>query len=188
MRASRVLTPFNVIAALLLAAVLAVRWAQARPAALAIDPAILAFERGPQGVELPLRLYFANPNGQDFAVESRTASLEGGGLADQAALAVREWIAGPRAQGALPLVPNDIASPTVFARRDTIVIDLPRAWANVRLGSAGELLMLCGLANGVLELKGVSAVQYLLEGAVVESVGGHVLTREPFTVKTCRGG
>ena len=181
-------TPFNVVAVIAVAGLLLVRLVQERPVSTPIDPSILEFEQGPRKAEVPLRLYFASPDAQSFAIETRGVPVSGSALADRASAAVNAWIAGPTSQGALPLVAvQNLPEPTIFAKAGTVYIDLPKRWATNQLGTAGEFLMICGLANTVLELDGAKAVQYLLDGKPTETIGGHVETTEPFTLKTCRG-
>lgn len=181
-------TPFNVVALIVLLGLILVRLIQERPVSAAIDPSILEFEQGPRKAELPLRLYFAGPDARSFAVETRGVPIAGNGLAERASAAIDAWMAGPSSAGALPLVAAaNLPQPTVFAKSGTVFIDLPRAWTTNQLGTAGEILMVCGLANTVLELDGAKAVQYLVDGKPAETIGGHVETLEPFTLKSCRG-
>ena len=183
---NKFLTPFNVVAALLLAAIGFVRVGQDRPLAYGLDPEIVAFVQGPKKASSAIRLYFAGPDARSFAVEGRTVGTDGKNLGFLADAAVREWIAGPQAQGALALVPPDLEPPLVFAERDGVVINLPKSWRQVQLGRSGEWLLLCGMASTLLELPKVNAVRYLLEGNAVETVYGHVGTLDPFTEKTCK--
>ena len=181
-------TPFNVIAVIAVIGLLLVRLVQDRPVSTPIDPSILEFEQGPRKAEVPLRLYFAAQDGQSFAIETRGVPISGTALVDRASAAVNAWIAGPTSQGALPLVVvQNLPEPTIFAKAGTVYIDLAKPWTTNQLGTAGEFLMICGLANTVLELDGVKAVQYLLDGKPADTIGGHVETLEPFSLKTCRG-
>lgn len=181
-------TPWNVVALIAVVGLLLVRLVQERPVSTPIDPSILEFEQGPRKAEVPLRLYFAAPDGQSFAIETRGVPVSGSALADRASAAVDAWISGPTSQGALSLVVvQNLPEPTIFAKAGTVYVDLPKLWTTNQLGTAGEFLMVCGLANTLLELDGAKAVQYLVDGKPAETIGGHVETLEPFTVKTCRG-
>lgn len=181
-------TPFNVVALIALLSLMLVRLVQERPVSTPIDPSILEFEQGPRKAELPLRLYFAGQDAQSYAIETRGVPIGGNSLAERAAAAVSAWMAGPSSAGALPLVVvPKLPEPTIFARAGTVFVDLPRVWTSNQLGTAGEFLMVCGLANTILELDGAKAVQYLIDGKPAETIGGHVETLEPFTLRTCRG-
>jgi Sporulation and spore germination len=178
------LTPWNFIAVLLALGVWWVRYEQTRPTALAIDPALLDSGERPRS-ELPLRLYFAAADGRNYSVESRSAGLNREDLETRAGVAVRVWLEGPLAEGSLRLVPPDAGTPVVYARKDTVYLDLPAAWRGYQLGLGAETLLYCGLASTLLDLQGVARVQYLLNGKVVPTIGGHVETLEPFTKETC---
>ncbi len=181
-------TPFNVVALIALVGFLLVRAVQERPVSTPIDPAILEFEQGPRKAEIPLRLYFAGQDGQSFAVETRGVPVAGSTLSERASAAANAWIAGPTSQGALPLVVvQSLPEPTIFAKAGTVFVDLPKIWTTNQLGTAGEFLMVCGLANTLLELDGAKAVQYLIDGKTAETIGGHIETLEPFTTRSCRG-
>ncbi len=82
----------------------------------------------------------------------------------------------------------DVPKPIVFARKDTVFLSVPKIWRLIQLGSNGELLLYCGLANSLLDLKDVKNVQFLEAGKRVETIGGHLNTSQPFTLKECRGG
>lgn len=179
-------TPFNVVALLVLLGLLGLRLLQERQNALPIDPAILEFEQGPRKAELPARLYFAGQDAKTFAIETRGVPVPGSSQVERAIAVTEAWMSGPVSGGALGLVTPGLAMPTVFARAGTVYVDVTSAWADNQLGTAGEFLLYCGLANSLLELDGVKAVQYLLSGKPAETIGGHVETLEPFTVKTCR--
>ncbi len=176
-------SPWNIILVLLLVGTLAVRYLQTRPTALAIDPKLLQPEDRSRS-RLQLELYFVTPDGKSFAVEKRDAGLELDDLETRATTAMRNYIEGPKVDGALSLAKN-LPMPTVFANKDTVFIDLQAAWQKIQLGTQGELLLLCGITNTMLNLDGVQKIKFLLAGQPVESVGGHIPTSKPFTQKEC---
>jgi hypothetical protein len=67
-----------------------------------------------------------------------------------------------------------------------VFLDVPKLWRTIQLGSNGEMLLYCGLANSLLDLKDVKFVQFLEAGKRVETIGGHLSTLNPFTLKECR--
>ena len=182
----RWLTPFNVIALLFLGSVAAFRWFQERPLAIGVAPEITEFMKGPQRPVLNLKLYFAAVDGRNFAIEARNIRVDGETLGHRAEATVREWLKGPSAQGALPLVPRDSTPPGVFSHKDSIVVDLPKSWAKIRLGRSVEWLYACGLTNTLLGLQGVKNVVFMSEGKPLETLAGHVSTRVPFTAQECK--
>jgi spore germination protein GerM len=178
------LTPWNLIALMLVLGVLGVRYIQNRPTALTIDPALLRLNDTGKA-ELPLRLYFAALDGRNYSVESRTAPLNRDDLETRAIVAVRVWMAGPLAKESLRLVPEDADTPTIYARKDTVYADIPSGWVQYQLGLSAETLLYCGLASTLLDLKNVKNVQFLLNGKPATTIGGHVETQQPFTKDTC---
>jgi Sporulation and spore germination len=178
------LTPWNLIALMLVLCVLGVRYVQNRPTALEIDPALLNLNDTGK-TELPLRLYFAALDGRNYSVESRTAPLSRDDLETRAMVALRVWMAGPLATESLRLVPEDADTPTVFARKDTVYVDIPAGWVTYQLGLSAETLLYCGVASTLLDLQNAKKVQFLLNGKPATTIGGHVETRQPYTKDTC---
>jgi spore germination protein GerM len=179
-----ILTPWNIIAVLILAGVLGVRYLQTRPTPLSIDARFLQDEQ-PRS-KLNLNLYFIDATGQNFAREQRDAGLERDDLETRAGVAVKNFLEGPRVEGSISLLPKNVAVPTVFANKDTVYVDLQRSWANVQLGTRGELLLYCGLANTLLDMEGVSKVKFLMAGKSTESVGGHIPLDQALTKRECQ--
>jgi hypothetical protein len=176
-------SPWNIIFALLLVGVLGVRYLQTRPTALAIDPKLLQAEDRTKS-RLQLELYFVTPDAQSFAVEKRDAGLELDDVTTRAVVAMKNYLAGPTLEGATALV-KDLSTPTVFAFEQTVFIDLPADWQQIKLGTQGELLLLCGITNTMLGLKDVQSVRFLLLGKPAPTVAGHIPTDKPFTNKEC---
>jgi spore germination protein GerM len=56
---------------------------------------------------------------------------------------------------------------------------LPAAYARLGYGTAGEMALIYGIANTLLEFKEVQQVRFLLEGREVESLG-HLSLLDPF--------
>jgi hypothetical protein len=185
-----IVTPWNIIALMLFALVFVVRSIQLRPVTVAIDPSLTgALEQG--AVQLEMKLYYARLDASRFVVETRNARLESDALSTRASRTVNEWLSGPTIQDAFSPFPSnmsglDVQKPTVFARKDTVFLDVPKLWRTIQLGSNGEMLLYCGLANSLLDLKDVKFVQFLEAGKRVETIGGHLSTLNPFTLKECR--
>ncbi len=176
-------SPWNIIFALLLLGVLGVRYLQTRPTALAIDPKLLQPEDRTRS-NLQLELYFVTPDGKSFAVEKRDAGLELDDLETRASVAMKNFMEGPKSEGAIALL-SKASAPTVFANNTTIYIDAPTSWQKIQIGTKGELLLYCGITNTMLGLTGVQQVQFLMAGKPVETIGGHIPTDKPFTSREC---
>ena len=177
-------TPWNVIALLLVLSVLGVRYLQTRPTALQIDPALLQGDAGGKS-DLQVKLFFAALDGRNYSVESRSASANNETLEQRALAAVRVWMAGPLAAQSLRLVPQDASTPTLYARKDTIYVDIPTEWTQFQIGLSAETLLYCGLASTLLDLKDAKSVQYLLNGKPALTIGGNVETDNPYSKDTC---
>jgi Sporulation and spore germination len=178
------LTPWNLIGAMLLLGILAVRHWQTQPTPLQIDPALLQLD-GNAKSELSLKLYYAALDGRNYSVENRSAPLNRDELETRAAVAVRAWLDGPSSAQSLRLVPQDADTPTVYAWKTTVFVDIPATWTAYQLGLSAETLLYCGLASTLLDLNGVTGVQFLLNGKRNDSIGGHVETSDPFVKDTC---
>lgn len=178
-----IFSPWNIIFTILLLAVVGVRYLQNRPTALAVDPKLLQAEDRSRS-QLQLELYFVTPDGKSFAVEKRDAGLELDDLETRATVAIKNYMQGPKVDGAVSLI-KDLPTPTVFANTNTIFIDLNPQWQSVRLGTQGELLLYCGITNTMLNLAGVQQVKFLLSGKPTPTIGGHIPTDKNFTSKEC---
>jgi len=177
-------TPWNVIALLLVLSVLGVRYLQTQPTALQIDPALLQGDAGGK-TELQVKLFFAALDGRNYSVETRSASANGETLEQRALAAVRVWMAGPLAAQSLRLVPQDASTPTLYARKDTLYVDIPSEWTQYQMGLSAETLLYCGLASTLLGLPDAKNVQYLLNGKAALTIGGNVETDALYTKDTC---
>ncbi len=124
-----------------------------------------------------IKLYFANRTGDGLVVEERNIELAEGEYVLNRVM--QELVRGPQVPGAAPLVPAGSPAPTVFLREGTALVDLPAAYRRLGYGTAGELALIYGIANTLLEFKEVQQVKFLLEGQEVESLG-HLSLLDPF--------
>lgn len=129
--------------------------------------------QGPRSV----KLHFAKDTQDGLVVEERTLQIVEGEYTLGRVL--EELVRGPQIQGAAPLVPAGTPAPTVFLRDSTALVDLPAAYARLGYGTAGEMALIYGIANTLLEFKEVQQVKFLLEGKEVESLG-HLSLLDPF--------
>ncbi len=185
-------TPWNIIALMLFVVMFLIRTSQLQPVIVQLDPSLTgAQEKG--DVQLEMKLYYSSLDAKRFVIETRNARLESDALTIRASRTVNEWFAGPSGKESFSPFPSnlsglDVQKPVVFARKDTVFVSVPKVWRSIQLGSNGELLLYCGLANSLLDLKDVKNVQFLEDGKRVETIGGHLSTLQPLTLKECRGG
>lgn len=124
-----------------------------------------------------VKLHFSNDTGDGLVIEERTIQIiEGEYLLGRV---LEELIRGPQMQGAVPLVPAGTPAPTVFLWDATALVDLPAVYGRLGYGSAGELALIYGIANTLLEFNEVQQVRFLLDGREVESLG-HLSLIDPF--------
>lgn len=124
-----------------------------------------------------LRLHFGKDSGSGMVVETRVVQTGDG--EDLLNRAMAELVKGPQAPGAVALVPVGSPPPTVFLRDGTAYVDLPPAYAKLNYGTVAEDNLIYGIAATLLEFKTVSAVQFLLGGKDVLSLG-HLSLVDPF--------
>ncbi|MCS7068391.1 MAG: GerMN domain-containing protein [Meiothermus sp.] len=124
-----------------------------------------------------LKLHFAKDTGDGLLVEERTVQIAEGEYV--LGRVMDELVRGPQVPGAAPLVPAGTPAPTVFLRDSTALVDFPAAYGRLNYGTAGELALIYGITNTLLEFKEVQQVKFLLEGKEVESLG-HLSLLDPF--------
>lgn len=122
-----------------------------------------------------LRLYFAKDDASGFLIEKREVTLQPGESIYQRAL--EELVAGPR-QGAAPIAPEGVPVPTVFVRGTTAYVDLPQAYGSLGLGTAGETLLVYGMAYTLIDQGPVEEVRFLYKGEPAATLG-HLSLLEP---------
>lgn len=124
-----------------------------------------------------IRLHFAKDTEDGLVVEERTIQVAEGEYVLGRVL--EELVRGPQIPGAAPLVPAGTPAPTVFLRDGTALVDLPAAYGRLGYGTAGEIALIYGITNTLLEFQEVEQVKFLLEGQEVESLG-HLSLLDPF--------
>ncbi len=122
-----------------------------------------------------MRLYFAKSDASGFLIEKREVTLDPGDTVYRRAL--EELVAGPR-QGAAPIVPEGAPVPTVFVRGSTAYVDLPEAYGSLGLGTAGETLLVYGMAYTIIDQGPVEEVRFLYRGEPATTLG-HLSLLEP---------
>jgi germination protein M len=174
-RTQRLFIAMGVLAAA--AVVLLVTWVLA-PRQVAKAPREKVVEAPPQAT--PVQLFFASPEGTTLVGESRVVSMPDN-VAERLRTLVHELAAGSTA-GAQPLVPSatTLRAAYVLQNGETLCLDFSRDLrTGLNPGSTAEYLALQSLLETVgANVPGVRRVQVLIEGEIVESLGGHYdLTR-----------
>ncbi|ADV67484.1 GerMN domain-containing protein [Deinococcus maricopensis] len=174
------LSPFNVISALLLVSAAFVDHVVSQPPAAPKPPKL---QLG-SVEQVRARLYFTDDQVQAMRPEVRTVSATSNAPDAVARAALKAWVAGPTSGDALPVVPKGSDVPNVWVRGEHYFVNLPAAYARLNYGSDGERMIVCTLTRTLLESRGRD-VTFLLNGRNVETLLGHVDLRSPFLRDDC---
>ncbi|HVP39028.1 MAG TPA: GerMN domain-containing protein [Candidatus Saccharimonadales bacterium] len=157
-----------------------------RPAAH--PPREKVVEPPPQSVQV--ELFFGSPQGEGLARESRVVSLPEN-LSERMRVLVNELAAGSTA-GGQSLLPAAATLRAVYLVQngETLCLDFSRDLkAGLNAGSTNEYLVLGSLVETVrANVPGVKRVQVLLEGQIVESLGGHYDLSRPLDLEEWKEG
>lgn len=98
---------------------------------------------------------------------------------------VGELIKGPAPGSRLrPSLPSDTVLNGVKIRESVAYVDLGGGITRLNVGSEGEAALVGSLVRSLTGLPGVKQVQIMVNGAVVESLAGHVDVSRPLTSDT----
>ena len=123
-------------------------------------------------------LYYANENGDNFVLETRTINLTVEDYPYNVALT--ELLKGPQQPGGFALLPVGTATPTVYVREGTAYVDLPESYTKLNLGTSGETMLIFGMVNTLLgSFSELKQVKFLIKGKDIVSLG-HLALLEPF--------
>ena len=129
--------------------------------------------------QVTLVLYFAVNAGDELAAEERSVAKGDVSLAEQALM---ELIAGPKTQGHSRTLPEQSVLLSVEVRDKIAYVDLgSETVENHPGGSLGDKVSVSSIVRTLTELPGITAVQLMLEGEIVEAVFGHIATDKPLT-------
>jgi len=127
----------------------------------------------------PATLYFGTEDASGVAREVRWLPEAAETLEERVEMLVEALIDGPRTLQLVASIPPGTRLRSVRIDGDLVTLDFSaEIAANHPGGSAGELTTVYSVVNTLTEVEGVRAVQWLVEGRVVESLAGHMdLTR-----------
>ncbi|MGE5509396.1 MAG: GerMN domain-containing protein [Chitinophagales bacterium] len=102
--------------------------------------------------------------------------------ADLPLLALQELVRGPSpGSGLRAILPRDTTVHSVKIRGGIAYADLGGGITRLNTGSEGEALLVEAVVNTLTQFPGVSRVQFLVDGAQVESLAGHVDVSAPLS-------
>jgi spore germination protein GerM len=129
------------------------------------------------GTEGTLWFFNETPTALQLATEKRRVFG-----ADLPYLAMLELIHGPSAgSGLRPVLPRDTTINSVKIRAGIAYADLGGGISRLNTGSEGEALLVEAVVNTLTQFPGVGQVQFLVNGAKVESLAGHVDVSAPLS-------
>ena len=177
-------TPFNVIALLVLVGVLVARDTLISPGGSGLDPSLLEDDT-PEQAQLAARLHYATADMTAFVVETRTVRVQYDSPTARASATLAAWLAGPERAGSILPAPRDLSKPVVVVRREGAFVDFGRDWTGMRTGAESEWRILCGITLTLADNAEAQQVQFLVGGEPRDTLAGHVAIRAPFTPATC---
>ncbi|MBO8126586.1 MAG: GerMN domain-containing protein [Firmicutes bacterium] len=128
--------------------------------------------------EIELTLYFGDENAEFLRPETRRVQISPG--ESKLAVAVTELIKGPTEPGLTITIPEGTRLLGLEVKDNVAWVNFSREiqtrhWG----GSAGEMLTTFSVVNTLTEFPEVQAVQFQVEGKVLDSIWGHGVTDEP---------
>lgn len=175
------LSPFNVIAALLaLLTYGASLWAQ-RPPATPAPPEVRQSLR-----DVNAELFFASPDMEGYFKQSRRLQVHDNLPQQLAQASLQAWVEGPQdaAGRGLAVVPAGSEVPQVWVRAAHYLVNLPKSYSSLNYGASGERMLLCSLTQTLLAVRGQD-VQFLVDGQAASTLLGHMDLRSPYTRADC---
>lgn len=146
---------------------------------------VLAFHNSRTRPEDGYALYFADAEAMYVVAEQRVIEP----AADQVleVLLLEALIAGPTTATLRATLPSGTRLLEYSLQDGIALVNFSREVAGVQYGgnhpggSAAELMTIASVVNTLTELADISAVQFLLEGEVVEDIWGHMDTSQPIS-------
>ncbi len=124
-----------------------------------------------------ITLYFIDETLEGLFAEERSVQVEKEGLLP--AVIVEETLKGPKDEELRPVIPEGTRLLGIEVEKGRAVVDLSRQVRdNFNLGAMGEGYIIYSLVNALTELSEIKEVQFLVDGEVIESIGGHFLLEE----------
>lgn len=179
----RVLTPFNILSLLLLAlSAFAFLRVQDPPP----PPELPKYGDNTQQTQVNVTLYFSDAAAQGFRTEQRALQVARNTPQSVAQAALAALVAGPKEASALRALPEGAELPQVWARGEHFFVNFPPSYAQLNYGTSGENMLICSVANTLLDLRGARDVTFLVGGKNVETLLGHLDLRDPYTKADCK--
>ena len=136
-------------------------------------------EAAGQDEQITVVLYFSNADGSALISEERLVDRSD---ASPEMIVLQELIKGPHSTAGRRVLPAEAEILMVEVLDGVAFVDLSQSTADSHTGgSAGDAMTVSSIVYTLTELPGVSEVQLMLEGQVVEAIFGHVATDQPIS-------
>ena len=140
--------------------------------------------KAPSGSTQPLltnlvTLYFIKSMPTEFYLHREDRLLHEATGTDLLRMLLEELIIGPRFPDLEPVLPSNVTVLSVQLKDGLATVDLSREARQLNVGARGEALAVSAIANTLTEVDGVTSVQILIEGEIVETLAGHVDISKP---------
>jgi len=135
----------------------------------------------PEENTIEIKLYFLDPEGNNFVPEKRYIS-QYGNITDQVKLTILELARGPQT-GLVPSIPQGIDIREVFVdEKQCAYVDFTRSITqNHNGGTTGELITIASIVNTLTNSfpKHISKVRILIDGKEAKTIVGHIDISKP---------
>lgn len=150
-----------------------------KPSVTPLGPQSGPEKEAPAAVSREVTLYFSDNQALYLLPEERTLTLQGKPLAEAV---VQALIEGPRLPGRTRTIPEGTKLLSLSLSDDTAIVNFSRELrTNHWGGSAGEMMTVYSVVNSLARIKGISRVQFLIEGQKIETLTGHLDLTAPVT-------
>ncbi len=134
-------------------------------------------EEPPEAAVQEMDLYFMEVKETSFEVGVETREFEGPEVGPEQLM--EALLAGPRAEHLTRALPEEVELRDVFVEEGIAYVDFSADITGIPLGGESEAVLVNSIVWTLTQLEAVEAVQILVEGEIIESLGGHVLIEEP---------
>lgn len=126
-----------------------------------------------------ITLYFIDAELEGLIPEERSVQVQDKNMLP--AIIVEETLRGPKEPGLINPVPEGTRLLSLEIDKGTATLNVSgEIRDNFNAGAMGEGFIIYSLVNALTEIPYIEEVRILVEGKVIESIGGHFLLEEPF--------
>lgn len=124
-------------------------------------------------------LYFSDEQAMYLMPEKRQVTVRENNVGEAV---VSELIKGPGSSSLKRTIPEDAKLLSLTVKEGIAYADFSKEIKNNNYGgSAGEIALIYSVVNSLAEVPGIESVQFLVEGAEVETLYGHMDTANPIS-------